>query len=193
MREELSLSTRIDYCLIHRKSHFIWWLLCIPHTHSLKPITLSFYREYLFIMRYKLCSSFPLAEILRFHKTKERELDALQEKLLEEDLHNPLVKENLALVTVMGARVETEKNRNYGCFAIDENTQEMLHYAENTGDGTTGSGGYHISNLVNYGIYLFSVRLYTEYGLNPYPDDDDEHGSPGNGSGNNFFGGCDTP
>lgn len=84
-----------------------------------------------------------------------------QELLAEKDPDYRL--QNLALVTALAARVEPEKNKNYGCFAIDETTKEMLHYAENT--------EVQISNLVNFGIYLFSVRIFSEYGLNPYPDD----------------------
>jgi len=63
----------------------------------------------------------------------------------------------------MAARVEIEKAKNYGCFKEDEKTHELLHYAENTNN--------KISNLINCGIYLFSVRLFQEYGLNPFPDD----------------------
>lgn len=81
----------------------------------------------------------------------------------EQEPTNSLINQNLALVTVLAAKVETEKNKNYGCFAIDEKTHEMLHYAENT--------DVHISNLINFGIYMFSVRIFTEYGLTPYSDD----------------------
>jgi NDP-sugar pyrophosphorylase family protein len=63
----------------------------------------------------------------------------------------------------MGARVEPEKSKNFGCLAIEEKSGEMLHYAENA--------EVKISNLVNCGIYLFSTRIFTEYGLSPYPDD----------------------
>lgn len=40
----------------------------------------------------------------------------------------------------------------------------MVHYAENA--------AIKVSNIVNCGIYYFSVRIFAEYGLNPYPDED---------------------
>ncbi len=71
---------------------------------------------------------------------------------------------NLALVTVVGARVDpNQSKKNHEHIAIDENSREVLHYAENTKN--------HISNLINCGMYLFSVRVFSEYGVNPYPDD----------------------
>jgi len=71
--------------------------------------------------------------------------------------------QNLALVTVVGARIEPDSTKNYAYMAIDEKTKEVLHYAENTST--------HISNLINSGMYLFSVRIFSEYGVNPFPDD----------------------
>lgn len=75
----------------------------------------------------------------------------------------------------------------------------MLHYSENIG-GEGNNAGQHISDIVNYGMYMFSVRIFTEYGLNPYPDYDDLADSPdtnndgaGSGINFNFNGGCDTP
>jgi NDP-sugar pyrophosphorylase family protein len=63
----------------------------------------------------------------------------------------------------VGARVEAETNKNHAFIAIDEKSKEVLHYAENASS--------QISNLINAGIYMFSVRIFSEYGVNPFPDD----------------------
>jgi hypothetical protein len=39
------------------------------------------YREHLIMMRYKICASFPLLEIIKFHKAKEQEMARYQENL----------------------------------------------------------------------------------------------------------------
>lgn len=114
--------------------------------------------DYLFVMRYKICSSFPLYDVINFHKEKEYEM---KEFILKEGKETA---QNLALVTVVASRIENEnsnKNRTY--IAIDEENREMVHYAENA------SG--KVSNLANSGIYLFSVRIFAEYGLSPFADE----------------------
>ncbi len=58
-------------------------------------------------------------------------MEVLQERLREVDPENALCNQNLSLVTLMAAKVEPEKTKNFGCFAVDEKTHEMLHYAEN--------------------------------------------------------------
>ena len=63
----------------------------------------------------------------------------------------------------MAARVEPEKNKAYRCLVIDDKSKEMMHYAENA--------DIHLSNLTNFGIYLFSVRIFADYGINAYPEE----------------------
>lgn len=70
---------------------------------------------------------------------------------------------NLALITAVSMRLDADHDKNYSCFAMDEKTHEMLHYAENTNT--------KISQLANCGIYYFSVRLFSEYGVNPYTNE----------------------
>lgn len=41
--------------------------------------------------------------------------------------------------------------------AIDPITNEIVHYVENA--------SFEVSNLVNCGIYIFSVRVFSEYGM----------------------------
>jgi len=113
----------------------------------------------LFVLRYKICSSFPLHEIINFHKAKETQMLDSAHKSSPGDQAG----QNLALVTVVGARTDPEDNKNFAFMAVDEKTQEMMHYAENT--------YARISNLANSGIYFFSVRVFSEYGVNPFPDD----------------------
>ena len=43
---------------------------------------------------------------------------------------------------------------------MNKTTKEVIHYAENT--------EIKISDIANWGIYLFSVRIFTEYGMNPF-------------------------
>ena len=116
-------------------------------------------------MRFKICCSFPLHELLRFHKQKEREL-------MGEDFSCDTVTStdnNLALITIMAQREkEMVKNRNYGCFAMEEESKEMLHYAEHS--------KFHISNLTNCGVYICSVRLFHEYGLSTIVPESEEDG-----------------
>lgn len=62
----------------------------------------------------------------------------------------------------------------------------MLHYSENAGIKTS-------NNLVNCGIYLFSVRLFSEYGVNPFPDDDYQQSGEEEIASMLMTGGCSTP
>ena len=82
---------------------------------------------------------------------------------------------NKALVTVMTTRLDHmqkeqgSSQRSYGVFGINEETQEVLHYTEENGAASqmvksTPQGG-HVSPPVNCGVYLFSTRVYEEFGL----------------------------
>lgn len=51
---------------------------------------------------------------------------------------------------------------------IDNQSNEIIHYVENA--------DFEVSNLVNCGIYVFSVRVFSEYGMNSYPDEVDADG-----------------
>ena len=57
----------------------------------------------------------------------------------------------------------------YGRFIYDENTKEILHYNDGESENVMFlSNGlmmpYQISNMVNCGVYLFTVQdLYTRY------------------------------
>ena len=84
------------------------------------------------VMRYQLCSSFPLHEMIAFHKQKEIEMGCSEDDIREEG-------NNRALLTVMTARIEgqgeassisSNAQKNFGMFALDEDTQEILHYSE---------------------------------------------------------------
>lgn len=64
---------------------------------------------------------------------------------------------NLALITAVSVDQEHNTGKNFSCFAMNKETNEMLHYCENS------SNKY--SNLINCGIYFISVRFYTEFGV----------------------------
>eukprot|EP00347_Sterkiella_histriomuscorum_P012773 403367277 len=133
--------------------------------------------DYLFMMRYRICCSFPLHDIINFHREKERQMDIFLDRMKDnqkfmEDPEN----HNLALVTAVSYSIDPEeKHKNHGCFAMDSKTQEMLHYAENA--------QVELSNNINCGIYFISVRLFTEFGLQAYPSD--------NGTSDQGFSGVD--
>lgn len=76
--------------------------------------------------------------------------------------------ENQALITIMGARVPNDQNKYFGLLALDKNTNEVLHYAENS--------DIKISDIANWGVYFISVRIFTEYGMSPYQDSGDNQG-----------------
>lgn len=116
--------------------------------------------DYLYVMRYKLCSSFPLTDIISFHKEKEREYFEAQHRT-ESHYENSF--QNTALLTIMGAKIPKDQNKYFGCFAIDPDTSEVLHYAENS--------EVLLSDLANWGVYFLSVRIFSEYGMTPYSED----------------------
>lgn len=62
--------------------------------------------EHLFVMRYRLCCSFPLHDIIAFHREKERECEKMQAErakhnrfMVDQDLNTTV--DNLALITAV--------------------------------------------------------------------------------------------
>lgn len=60
----------------------------------------------------------------------------------------------------------SDQHRCTAQIVMEQETNEIVHYVENA--------DFEVSNLVNSGIYIFSVRVFTEFGMNSYPDDVDE-------------------
>lgn len=120
--------------------------------------------DYLMVMRYRICSDFPLHEIIAFHKEQEKKYKRKD----EEEANN-----GKALVTVMTARLDilhAESNhKTYGVFGIDEKTHEVLHFTEENEAASqmmkSTPQGLKVSPPANCGIYLFSVRVFEEFGL----------------------------
>jgi NDP-sugar pyrophosphorylase family protein len=87
--------------------------------------------SYLLVLRYKICSSFPLTELIHFHKQKENLMGCGLDDKREEG-------NNRALLTVMTTRLdsvqggpkyfvgddsgEEKSSRTFGMFAIEEAT-----------------------------------------------------------------------
>lgn len=46
---------------------------------------------------------------------------------------------------------------------VDSESKEVLHFCDNS--------NILVSDIGNFGIYFFSVRAFSEYGMNPYQDD----------------------
>jgi len=73
-------------------------------------------------MRYQVCSSFPLHELIAFHKQREVEMGCSEDDEREEG-------NNRALLSVMTSRIESQGEggtssgqKNFGMFALDEET-----------------------------------------------------------------------
>lgn len=127
--------------------------------------------EYLLVMRYKVCSSFPIHELIQFHKEKEQLYGCS-----EDDDEDALANGNKALVSVMTTRFDHVANdlqggqKAFGVFGINEATHEVLHYTEENEAvsqmvKTNPDSGIKIQPPINCGIYLFSTRIYEEFGL----------------------------
>jgi len=122
--------------------------------------------EYLMVMRYKVCSSFPLHEVIAFHKQREVDMRCSEDDAREAG-------NNRALLTVMTARSDGEASaKTNGMFAIDEDTQEILHYSEENGTANNmllktaqSQKNPGLNPPFNCGVYLFSVRFFEEVGF----------------------------
>ena len=118
------------------------------------------------VMRYKVCSSFPLHEVIAFHKQREVDMRCSEDDTREAG-------NNRALLTVMTARSDGEASaRTNGMFAIDEETQEILHYSEENGTANNmllktaqSQKDPGLNPPFNCGVYLFSVRFFEEVGF----------------------------
>ncbi|KYQ92139.1 mannose-1-phosphate guanylyltransferase [Tieghemostelium lacteum] len=88
--------------------------------------------ENIFVLHSDICCSFPLGDLLRFHL------------------------ENQRICTIMGTQVSKEYANQYGCLVRDENTLELLHYAEKPET--------FVSNLINCGIYCFKSQFFDQIG-----------------------------
>lgn len=84
--------------------------------------------EGFFVMHCDIVCSFPLVEIWNFHKTHGRE------------------------ITILGKRVEPDEAHKYGCLAINDSTNEVLHYAEKPET--------FINDVINCGVYYFSPSIF---------------------------------
>lgn len=59
----------------------------------------------------------------------------------------------------MGAK-KTKEDKSFGLLVIDKDTKELKHFSDNT--------NLNISETGNWGIYFFSVRIFTEFGLSTF-------------------------
>jgi len=71
-----------------------------------RPQILEGSPENFVVIHCDICCTFPLVELLKFHK------------------------ENGKTCTIMGKKVPEKEAHKYGCIAIDPSTKEVLHYAE---------------------------------------------------------------
>lgn len=108
--------------------------------------------DYLLVMRYNVCSSFPLHELIAAHTQRESDIGC-EDEYDDEDLNEGPC--NKALVTVMAARGSSQR----GVFAIDEATQEVLHYTEAPEEARSMVKA-GVQPPANCGVYLFSTRVY---------------------------------
>ncbi|EGG23941.1 mannose-1-phosphate guanylyltransferase [Cavenderia fasciculata] len=84
--------------------------------------------DYLFVLHSDVCCTFPLEGLLDFHKKFGR------------------------ICTIMGTQVPKEYANQYGCLIRDENTAELLHYAEKPET--------FVSDWINCGVYCISPSFF---------------------------------
>merc|ERR1712137_456507 len=108
----------------------------------------------LFVFNCDIIAKFPLQELQIFHK------------------------EHGHLCSILTKRVESKSVKNYGCLVSDNETHEVLHYAEKPET--------FVSDLVNCGVYLFRMEIFerivsvantkpTEGQLDIYAEEREEH------------------
>ncbi|KAF2070589.1 hypothetical protein CYY_008094 [Polysphondylium violaceum] len=88
--------------------------------------------ESIFVLHSDVCCSFPLEELQQFHQKYKRHC------------------------TIMGTQVAKEYANQYGCLVRDENTAELLHFAEKPET--------FVSSLINCGVYCFSPSFFDVMG-----------------------------
>jgi len=85
--------------------------------------------QQIIVMHCDICCTFPLVELLNFH-----------------------IANGNKDCTILGKKVSEKEAHQYGCLAIDQNTKEVLHYAEKPET--------FVSDIINCGIYVFSPSIY---------------------------------
>lgn len=84
-----------------------------------------------FVLNADIASSFPLNDMLAFHRNQK------------------------ALGTVMGVRIDKEKANKYGCIVSDSATSKIVHFVEKPET--------FISNLISCGVYLLSSEVFSSF------------------------------
>lgn len=87
-------------------------------------------------MHMDVCCTFPLADLLKFHRQQQR-------------LHDGKV-----IGSILGTRVPKEAARNFGCMVLDPESKQVRHYVEKPET--------MISDLISCGIYVFSNLIFDE-------------------------------
>jgi mannose-1-phosphate guanylyltransferase len=87
-------------------------------------------------MHMDVCCTFPLPELLAFHRQKQR------------------VNNGQVVGSILSTRVPKEVAKNFGCMVVDEATQKVRHYVEKPES--------NISDLISCGIYVFSNLIFEE-------------------------------
>ncbi|XP_026860493.2 mannose-1-phosphate guanyltransferase alpha-B [Electrophorus electricus] len=87
-----------------------------------------------FLMNADVCSAFPLADILRFHRRHG-------------DSHCGII---------LGTTANRKQSLNYGCIVENPETNEVLHFVEKPST--------FVSEIINCGIYLFTPEIFGHLG-----------------------------
>ena len=82
----------------------------------------------LFVFNCDIIADFPLQQLESFHKKHGH------------------------LCSILTKHVEQKNVKNYGCLVADEESKEVLHYAEKPET--------FVSDLVNCGVYLFRMEIF---------------------------------
>lgn len=87
-------------------------------------------------MHTDVCCTFPLADMLEFHRQQQR------------------VNDGHVVGSILGTRVPKEVARNFGCMIIDPESKRCRHYVEKPET--------NVSDLISCGIYVFSPQIFNE-------------------------------
>ncbi|CCI47014.1 unnamed protein product [Albugo candida] len=93
--------------------------------------------EALFVLHCDICCTFPLNEMMHFH--------------LQLQNHSHLAQRDIekCRCTILGKRVFHDEAKKYGCLVKDQETSEIVHWAEKPET--------FVSDIINCGVYLFDI------------------------------------
>jgi mannose-1-phosphate guanylyltransferase len=87
-------------------------------------------------MHMDVCCTFPLPELLAFHREKQRSTNGK------------------VIGSILSTRVPKDVAKNFGCMVVDPESRQVRHYVEKPET--------NVSDLISCGIYVFSNLIFDE-------------------------------